>query len=137
MFANACWHEQKPEFNQTAQLETTPCHQSARTALPRTINPSNHMLAPKQYTPIHQLLTLTVRSCAALALLALIAVPTQAGTIWWDPVPATPGPGDASGSWSTAASNTNWWDGAQNVTWNNANSDLAVVGNNTNTALTI
>jgi autotransporter-associated beta strand protein len=68
------------------------------------------------------------------ALLALGPLHAAAANIWWDPVPGTPGPGDGNGTWDLIT--TNWWDGAQNVAWTNANNDVAVLGFNTASAIT-
>lgn len=73
-------------------------------------------------------------ACLTTAL-AVGSLHTHAASLWWDPVPGTPGPGDAAGTWGNAASNLNWWDGTANVPW--SPDALAVVGFNTATATTV
>src|SRR4051812_17780356 len=71
----------------------------------------------------------------SLILSLFVTLNVQAGTLTWDALPASgPGAQDGIGPWSTLAGNTNWWDGSQNLPWNNANGDIAVFGVNTNSA---
>ena len=57
------------------------------------------------------------------------AVGLHAANLTWDSDAITvTGAQDGAGSWSTLAANTNWWDGAANVTWNNATPDNATFG---------
>lgn len=57
---------------------------------------------------------------------ALFAPALSAATLTWDANTSTSGAQDGSGTWNTA--NTNWWNGAANVTWNNATPDNATFG---------
>jgi autotransporter-associated beta strand protein len=60
---------------------------------------------------------------AALA----IASAASASTLVWDSNgTTTPNPRDGAGTWDTTA--LNWWNGASNVAWNNANNDTAQFG---------
>ena len=57
------------------------------------------------------------------------ALNLHAANLTWDADAITvTGAQDGAGSWSTLAANTNWWDGAANVTWNNATPDNATFG---------
>ena len=75
---------------------------------------------------------LTARLTTALA---LVALGSNAANRWWDPVPANPGPDDGNGTWSAAAANTNWWNGAENAPW--VSGDTAVFGLNSATNVTV
>jgi alpha-glucosidase len=66
-----------------------------------------------------------------------LAASVGAATLTWDANPTTPGPDDGSGNWAAAPANTNWWNGATDVAWNNANLDTAVIGVATTTSPTI
>ena len=75
----------------------------------------------------------------------LICLATIAGTLGiraanltWDADPiTTAGAQDGAGNWTSLASNTNWWDGAANVTWNNATPDNAIFGAGSGVAGTV
>lgn len=57
------------------------------------------------------------------------ALGLHAANLTWDAdAITTSGAQDGSGNWTSLASNTNWWDGAANVTWNNATPDNATFG---------
>jgi fibronectin-binding autotransporter adhesin len=58
----------------------------------------------------------------------LAAVAMAQGQVTWDSSFSTTGPQDGSGTWSTSASGTNWWDGTTNVVWPNISSSTAVFG---------
>ncbi len=53
---------------------------------------------------------------------------TAANLTWDSDAITTSGAQDGSGNWTSLAANTNWWDGAANVTWNNATPDNATFG---------
>src|SRR5947199_7226629 len=66
---------------------------------------------------------------AATGGVSMLAWPhaAQATSFTWDSnANADSGPLDGAGSWDNA--NLNWWNGAANVAWNNANADTAVFG---------
>jgi len=92
------------------------------------------MPAPVRFSPINRSL---IRAGAILTVLASFAV--HAANLTWDAMPTTasPGPNDGAGNWGVSANNTNWWNGAANVPWNNANEYTAVLGVVTNTAYTV
>ena len=52
----------------------------------------------------------------------------RAANLTWDADTALSGPQDSIGTWVALTSNTNWWNGSGNVTWNNATPDNAVIG---------
>ena len=53
----------------------------------------------------------------------------HAANLTWDADAITvAGAQDGPGTWASLAANTNWWDGAANVTWNNATPDNAIFG---------
>jgi fibronectin-binding autotransporter adhesin len=56
------------------------------------------------------------------------ALGLHAANLTWDADTATTGTQDGAGSWTNALPNINWWDGAANVTWNNATPDNATFG---------
>lgn len=53
---------------------------------------------------------------------------TAQGQVTWDSSFSTTGPQDGTGTWSTSASGTNWWNGTTNVAWPNTSSSIAVFG---------
>lgn len=57
---------------------------------------------------------------------ALFAPALSAATLTWDANTITSGAQDGSGTWNSG--NTNWWNGAANVSWNNATPDNATFG---------
>ncbi len=66
------------------------------------------------------------------------ALGLHAANLTWDAdAITTSGAQDGSGNWTSLASNTNWWDGAANVTWNNATPDNATFGAGTGAAGTV
>ena len=75
---------------------------------------------------------------AGLAILAS-GLNLQATNLTWDATATTASPGaqDGAGNWTALAANTNWWDGAANVTWNNATPDNATFGANSGAAGTV
>ena len=82
---------------------------------------------------LRQLLALSALKASILKLsiitgLAVIAgtLGTQAADLTWDADTGTTGAQDGVGNWNTVANN--WWDGAANVTWNNATPDNAIFG---------
>lgn len=52
----------------------------------------------------------------------------RAADLTWDADTTTSGAQDGAGNWTSLASNTNWWNGSANVTWNNATPDNAIFG---------
>jgi len=59
--------------------------------------------------------------------LAVVGALTLHGAdLTWDADTGTTGAQDGAGTWNTALNN--WWDGAGNVTWNNATPDNAIFG---------
>jgi autotransporter-associated beta strand protein len=70
----------------------------------------------------------------SLLLVALAALPpAHAASLTWDSNgPTAPPMLNGSGTWNT--STANWWNGAANVTWNNATPDSAAFGSGTNTS---
>lgn len=71
---------------------------------------------------------------AGLAILAS-GLNLQATNLTWDATTGTTGAQDGAGTWNTVANN--WWDGAANVTWNNATPDSATFGTNSGAAGTV
>jgi autotransporter-associated beta strand protein len=69
--------------------------------------------------------------------LAFLSLNTQAALLTWDGLPTNAGADDGNAGWGVVASNTNWWNGAANVVWNNANGDTAVLGVNSATNVTV
>lgn len=65
---------------------------------------------------------------------ALCGVPASA-QVTWDAEPATSGPQDGSGTWST--SDANWWNGSTDVVWPNLTTSSAIIGANSGAAGTI
>jgi alpha-glucosidase len=65
------------------------------------------------------------------------ALSAPAANYIWDanPTPASPGPDDGSGNWSSSADNTNWWNGLANVAWTPGS--IAVLGSNSASAATV
>lgn len=66
-----------------------------------------------------------------LIVLTVLANPFRlaAADLTWDSDPVTTsGALDGAGNWTSLTTNTNWWDGAENVTWNNATPDNAIFG---------
>ncbi len=64
------------------------------------------------------------RLASVLAGVALLASPTLAADLTWDP--SGTGSSDGAGTWLAT---DEWWDGATNVTWNNGTPDNAAIGN--------
>lgn len=83
----------------------------------------------------------TLFASRLLALSVLIFTSTlvvRAANLTWDSdAITTSGAQDGSGNWTTLTSNTNWWDGGANVTWNNATPDNAIFGANSGAAGTV
>jgi hypothetical protein len=71
-------------------------------------------------------------ACISAAVAAFVYGGATAGAAepHWDVDPGTAGVQDGSGNWETATAN--WFDGVNNVTWNNATPDSAFLGNDTN-----
>ena len=72
--------------------------------------------------------------------LAIIAgtMGIRAANLTWDAdAITTAGAQDGAGSWTSLASNTNWWDGAANVTWTNGTLDNATFGAGSGAAGTV
>jgi len=65
---------------------------------------------------------------------ALCGVPASA-QVTWDADPATSGPQDGSGTWST--SDANWWNGSTDVVWPNLSTSSAIIGASSGAAGTI
>ena len=66
------------------------------------------------------------------------AIGLHAANLTWDADAITvPGAQDGAGNWTSLAVNTNWWDGAANVTWNNATPDNATFGATSGTNFTV
>jgi fibronectin-binding autotransporter adhesin len=66
------------------------------------------------------------------------ALSLHAADLTWDADPlTTAGPQDGAGNWTALTSNTNWWDGTNNVTWNNATPDNATFGSASEAAGTV
>lgn len=65
---------------------------------------------------------------------ALCGVPASA-QVTWDADPATSGPQDGSGTWST--SDANWWNGTTDVVWPNLTTSSATIGAGSGAAGTI
>ncbi len=62
----------------------------------------------------------------------------HAANLTWDADAITvTGAQDGVGNWTALAANTNWWDGAANVTWNNATPDSATFGAGSGAAGTV
>ena len=61
----------------------------------------------------------------------------HAANLTWDATPTSTGAQDGSGVWRPIASNTNWWNGATNVVWNNATPDSAIFGAGSGAAGTV
>lgn len=58
-----------------------------------------------------------------------------AAVLTWDADTATTGAQDGTGTWDTT--NPNWWDGSQNVAWNNTTPDSATFGAGSGAAGTV
>lgn len=67
------------------------------------------------------------RTLPCLFGLLLAALPLPAQTLQWDANGTAAGVADGGGAWNT--SELKWWDGAGNVSWNNALNAVAVFGN--------
>ncbi len=67
----------------------------------------------------------------------LCAFGVQATNLTWDADTNTPAAQDGAGNWTTANGSINWWDGAANVTWNNATPDNATFGAGSGAAATV
>ncbi|WP_324287885.1 autotransporter-associated beta strand repeat-containing protein [Luteolibacter sp. SL250] len=74
------------------------------------------------------------RALALAALTSLGSSPALAATWYWDTDSATSGAQQGAGTW--AAGGTSWWDGAANVSWNNAAGNVAHFGSQTNAGIT-
>ncbi len=62
----------------------------------------------------------------------------HAANLTWDTDAITVvGAQDGAGNWTALAVNTNWWDGAANVTWNNLTPDNAIFGAGSGAAGTV
>ena len=61
----------------------------------------------------------------------------HATNLTWDATTGTTGAQDGAGTWTNAVPNINWWDGAANVTWNNATPDNAIFGAGSGAAGTV
>jgi fibronectin-binding autotransporter adhesin len=66
-----------------------------------------------------------------------ISAPLRAANLTWDAVPTSGAADDGTGNWTSLASNTNWWNGSQNVTWNNTTPDNATFGAGGGTNFTV
>jgi fibronectin-binding autotransporter adhesin len=51
-----------------------------------------------------------------------------AADLTWDSDTSTSGAQDGGGTWTSATSNTNWWDGTTNVSWDNVTPANAIFG---------
>ncbi len=83
-------------------------------------------------TPLQKLLCL-----AALATLYFVPSVHATNLTWDSDAITTSGAQDGAGNWTALTTNTNWWDGAANVTWNNATPDNATFGANSGAAGTV
>lgn len=73
-------------------------------------------------------------SVARLLALPLCLTTAQADTWFWDANGTGTGVNQGSGAWNTT--NSNWWTGSANVTWNNSAGHIANFGSPTNTGPT-
>lgn len=89
--------------------------------------PPTASFSPRRWTALFRVRpTSGVAGRAAVLGLALSVLAAQAATLTWDVNNTTPGPQDGSGNWDTTTAL--WWDGANNVTWTNADGNSAVFG---------
>ncbi|MDB6139202.1 MAG: hypothetical protein JWO94_2274, partial [Verrucomicrobiaceae bacterium] len=65
------------------------------------------------------------RWTAAMTVFLLSALNAAAQTLVWDAAPGTAGQQNGSGSWLGAGQ---WWDGTNNVTWDNSGGTIAQLG---------
>ena len=80
---------------------------------------------------------LKLKLAGSLATL-VCAISLHAANLTWDSDAITvTGAQDGAGTWSALAANTNWWDGAANVTWNNVTPDNAIFGASGGTNYTV
>ena len=67
-----------------------------------------------------------VAATVAAVLACGVASNVRATSLTWDANTGVGGAQNGAGTWKT--SNNNWWDGAANVSWNNATPDQATFG---------
>jgi autotransporter-associated beta strand protein len=70
---------------------------------------------------------LKLKLTISLAVMACV-IGSPAANLTWDADTNTPAAQDGAGNWTAANNLINWWDGATNVTWNNATPDNAIFG---------
>lgn len=75
--------------------------------------------------------------CATMTFLAVTICTAYAATNTWDADIGATGAQDGSGTWTTQASGTNWWNGTANTAWSSLTPDSAVIGTNSGAAGTI
>jgi len=64
------------------------------------------------------------RTCVLFLIVSVAAAPLSGAVLDWDTNGGSAGAQGGSGNWNHLG-NTNWWTGAANVQWNNANGDQA------------
>ena len=69
--------------------------------------------------------------------LTTAVLPVRAATNTWDADTGSLGAQDGSGIWIEDAANTNWWDGAANVSWSGTAQDSAIIGSGSGAAGTL